>query len=75
MPQRIFKMQAEIGAEVARATPPAVVAAGAVVGSWDINHVVGAATVAYIGLQAAYLIWKWWCDAQRRRAEMKGEAP
>lgn len=67
MPQRINKMQTEIGAEVAKAAPPATVVAAGAVSGWDLNAAVLWATLAYIGLQAGYLLWKWRRDIQRER--------
>ncbi len=70
MPQRIIKMQAEIGAEVAKAAPPATVVVAGAASGWDLNAAVLWATLLYIGLQAAYLLWKWWRDIQREREEV-----
>lgn len=67
MPQRIIKMQAEIGAEVAKAAPPATVVVAGAASGWDLNSAVLWATLIYIGLQAAYLLWKWRRDIQRER--------
>lgn len=47
-------MKAELTAEALKVTPPAVVAA------ITLNDVLTVATLIYIGLQAAYLLWKWW---------------
>ena len=48
----------EVTTEALKAAPPVTVATAAVSGL-DVNMIVGWATVAYIALQAAYLIWKW----------------
>lgn len=69
MPQRIVKMQADIAAEAGKATPPAAVAAVEAVARDGIGPV-GWATLAYIALQAAYLLWKWHRDIKR---EKRGE--
>lgn len=71
MPQGIIKMQAEIGAEIAKAAPPATVVAAGAASGWDLNSVVLWATLAYIGLQAAYLLWKWRRDIRRARDEVE----
>lgn len=67
MPQGILKMQTEIGAEVVKAAPPATVVVAGAASGWDLNSAVLWATLAYIGLQAAYLLWKWRRDIQRER--------
>ena len=68
MPQRTLKMQAEIAAEAGKSTPPAAVAAVEAVARDGIGPV-GWATLAYIALQSAYLLWKWWRDWKRAKAE------
>jgi len=70
MPQRILKMQAEIAAEAGKATPPAAIAAVEAVARDGIGPV-GWATLLYIALQAAYLLWKWRRDWQQSRDEGK----
>lgn len=67
MPQGIIKMQAEIGAEVAKAAPPATVVMAGAASGWDLNAAVLWATLIYIGLQAGYLLWKWRRDVRRDR--------
>jgi len=64
-------MQAEIGAEAAKAVPPATVVAAGAASGWDLNSAVLWATLIYIGLQAAYLIWKWRRDMRRERDEVE----
>jgi len=66
MPQRIVKMQVDVATEAAKATPPTAVAAVEAVARDGIGPV-GWATIAYIALQAAYLIWKWRRDINRER--------
>lgn len=68
MPQRIVKMQADIAAEAGKATPPAAVAAVEAVARDGIGPV-GWATLAYIALQAAYLVWKWYRDIKKEKGQ------
>jgi hypothetical protein len=55
---------ATAGAVKASAPPLAVV--GAQVAGLGINWWVAAATLAYIVLQGAYLIWKWRKEAKKK---------
>lgn len=66
-------MQAEIVAEASKATPPAAVAAVEAAVRDGIGPV-GWATILYISLQAAYLIWKWWREFRQGRESGGGEA-
>lgn len=52
----------DIAIEVGKASPPAGVSVLAIIQGWDWGILVAMATVLYIGLQAAYLIWKWQRD-------------
>jgi hypothetical protein len=52
-------MKAEVTAEAVKSAPPATIAGVGFILSLDLNHLVGIATLAYIGLQAGYLLWKW----------------
>lgn len=47
------EMMRDLGLEVTKASPPAIVAA------LTLNEWVAVATILYIVLQGAYLIWKW----------------
>jgi len=67
MPQRTT-MNPEIVMEAVKSTPPVAVSAVAFFHGWDMDTIIGAATVFYIGLQAAYLIWKWRHERAERRA-------
>jgi len=49
----------DIPVEALKATPPVAVTTAAAATGWDLNTWVGIATLIYIGLQGAYLIWKW----------------
>ncbi|WP_084025432.1 hypothetical protein [Bordetella flabilis] len=60
----------ELGTEALKATPPVVVTAAMSSGWWsDPNHWVIAATLCYIALQSAHLVWKWRREARRSIAE------
>lgn len=59
MPHRSDRVN-EIGIETMKAAPPVGVSAVAAVSGWDLNHWVALATLVYIGLQVAHLLWKWW---------------
>lgn len=67
MPQRIIRMNSEIANEAAKAAPPAVVTTVAALGGLSLNNIIGIATLAYISLQAGYLLWKWHRDWRRDR--------
>ena len=60
-------MRQELAQEAMKATPPVAVTGWAWLHGLTISDFVGYATLAYIGLQAAYLVWKWWKEANRRR--------
>lgn len=53
-------MKHDIAAQSVAATPPAAVSILATAQGWNMADWVALATVLYIGLQAAYLCWKWW---------------
>ncbi|VFR20188.1 hypothetical protein ANDO1_1692 [plant metagenome] len=59
-------MQTEIASEATKATPPAAVAAVEALSHAGLGPV-GWATIVYIALQAAYLLWKWRRDYLRDR--------
>ncbi len=50
---------ADIGSEGMKAAPPVVVTLVAHAEGLTLQHWVLIATLAYIGLQAAWLVWKW----------------
>lgn len=51
--------------EIAKATPPVVAYfTGLTTHDWA-----AIATIAYVVLQASYLVWKWWREARRAAAE------
>lgn len=49
-----------VNAEVAKASPPAIVAATAQLQSWTAADLVTVLTVVYLVLQIAWLLWRWW---------------
>jgi hypothetical protein len=57
----------EIAQEVGKAAPPVAVTTLAFMQGLTINEVVALATLAYIALQAAYLLWKWWREWRGKR--------
>lgn len=61
--------------EAAKAAPPVAVVVDAAEKGWTMTHTATALTIAYILLQAAYLIWKWRAEQQDRidRAKREGQ--
>lgn len=57
----------DISVEAAKATPPAVVVASNKLLGMDLPTVVAIATLLYLVIQIAYLIWKWMHEAGDRR--------
>lgn len=57
-----------VGAAVGKSAPPAGIVGLAALGAIDMTFLVGLATIGYIVLQAAYLLWKW---AKERRESKK----
>jgi hypothetical protein len=49
----------EIAQEIAKAAPPVTVTSWAWFHGLTISDLVGWATLAYIALQSAYLLWRW----------------
>ena len=60
-------MKQDIAQEAAKAAPPVAVTAWAWVNGLTISDAVGIATLAYIGLQSIYLLWKWFREWKRGR--------
>lgn len=57
----VTQRSSDVAVEVQKAIPAVtVVTAGKF---WDLQNWVYAATFIYIVLQAAYLVWKWWREA------------
>lgn len=57
------RLKTDVTTEAAKLAPPAIVAA------WTLNDVVLLATLAYVALQAAYLIWKWRREYRKGRRD------
>lgn len=62
-----MNVRSEIPIEAAKAVPPAAVVIGDKIFGLDIPTVVALATLLYLVIQIAYLIWKWWHEAGDRR--------
>lgn len=60
-------MKQEIAQESLKSAPPVAVTAVAWMSGLTLNEIVALATLAYIGLQAMYLMWKWWREFKRGR--------
>jgi len=52
--------KSDVIAEAARAAPPVVVTTAVTVGGLTLNEWVALATLLYIVLQFAWLVWKWY---------------
>lgn len=63
-PQGQHNMKIETTVESAKAAPAII---GATLSAVTMNELVAGATLVYILLQAAYLIWKWRKEAARDR--------
>lgn len=59
-------MRVEITNEGLKAMPPVTVTAVTWMHGLTLNDYVLIGTLVYIGLQAAYLIWKWAREARQR---------
>ena len=57
----------EVGVEAAKAAPPAMVVASNKLLGLDLPTVVAIATLLYLVIQIAYLVWKWMNEAGDRR--------
>ena len=60
-------MKQDIAQEAAKAAPPVAVTGWAWVHGLTISDAVALATLAYIALQAGYLVWKWVREIRRGR--------
>ena len=59
------KMKTEVTQEAWKAAPPVAVTGWAWVHGLTLSDAVAIATLAYIGLQAVYLLWKWIKEIRR----------
>ena len=55
--------------EATKSAPPVAISIASFVGGINLNNIIGVATLFYIILQAAHLIWKWRRDIKRERAD------
>lgn len=55
--------------EAAKSAPPVAISVASFVGGISLNNIIGVATLFYIILQAAHLIWKWRRDIKRERGD------
>ena len=60
-------MKQDIAQEAAKAAPPVAVTGWAWFNGLTISDFVALATLAYIGLQSLYLMWKWFREWKRGR--------
>jgi hypothetical protein len=60
------ELKIDLANEAQKAAPPIAVV-GTYAAGLTLNDWVMIATLAYIGLQAGFLLWKWWREAQKRR--------
>lgn len=58
-------MRVEIANEGLKAAPPVTITALAWMNALTLNEVVALATIGYIVLQSAFLIWKWWREYRK----------
>lgn len=58
-------MKSDIVSEGLKAAPPVAVTVAWFQGL-TLNELVALATLAYIGLQTLYLLWKWYREIKRR---------
>lgn len=57
----VTQRSSDLAVEVQKAIPAVTVVTASKF--WDLQNWVYAATFIYIVLQAAYLVWKWWREA------------
>lgn len=59
-------MRQEIAQETAKSAPAVLVTGWAWTSGLSLTDLVALATLAYIALQAGYLVWKWWREYHAR---------
>lgn len=59
-------MREQITQEVVKAAPPVAVATAHKVAGWTLNDALLIATIAYVILQAGYLMWKWYHEWRKK---------
>ena len=60
-------MRSAVAQESLKAAPPVAVTSWAWMSGLTLTDLVALATLSYIGLQAIYLLWKWWREIKRGR--------
>lgn len=58
-----------VGLETAKASPPVAVVAHQAANGWTMSHTLTALTILYVGVQLAYLLWKWRNERAERNAK------
>lgn len=59
----------EIAVQAVVGTPSAAAVLWTKIMGLSIDNWLGLAGIAFIGLQALYLLWRWWRDIKRARRE------
>jgi hypothetical protein len=59
-------MKTDLAQEAMKSTPPVAVAGAAWVFGLTLNDWVAIGTLLYLVLQGAFLVWKWWKEANRK---------
>lgn len=68
------EVKEEAVSQAVKAIPAVTAAASTMVLGLTINEVLAVCSIAFIGLQAAYLIWKWMREAKREAVKSGEEA-
>lgn len=68
------EVKEEAASQAVKAIPAFTAAASTMVFGLTINEVLAVCSIAFIGLQAAYLIWKWRREAKREAVKIGEEA-
>ena len=55
--------------EGAKASPPVAVVAHQISSGWTLSHTITLLTIVYVGVQLAYLLWKWRNERAERAAK------
>lgn len=59
-------MKSELAQEATKGAPPVIVAGSAWFFGLTLHDWVAIATLAYLGLQGGYLLWKWYREWRRK---------
>ena len=60
-------MKQEVAQEAVKSAPPVAITGFAWMNGLTLNEMVALATLGYIGLQALYLLWKWYREWKNRK--------